>query len=82
MLQQRPSAYLLQDNEDDSHIELYDMVADPLFFTANGKDTVINRFGINFSQNFVMPLYTVRYTAHTVYAGLSRYMSSMYPPKA
>jgi len=33
---QRPSAYLLQDNEDDSHIELYDMVADPLFFTANG----------------------------------------------
>ena len=31
-------------------IELYDMVADPLFFTANGKNTVINRFGINFSQ--------------------------------
>ena len=29
---------------------LYDMVADPLFFTANGKNTVINRFGINFIQ--------------------------------
>jgi hypothetical protein len=34
-------------------IELYDMVADPLFFTANGKATVINRFGINFSQKKV-----------------------------
>merc|ERR1712088_102376 len=35
-MQPGPSAYLLQDNEDDSHIELYDMVADPLFFTTNG----------------------------------------------
>ena len=39
--QQPPSAYLLQDDEDESHIELYDMVADPLFFTANGEQTPI-----------------------------------------
>ena len=29
-------------------IELYVMVADPLFFTANGKATKINRFDIKF----------------------------------
>ena len=31
-------------------IELEDLVADPMFFTANGKNTEINRFDINFSQ--------------------------------